>query len=157
VSVNATTSCIDTFGQQLTILTRRSSDLSSGGYTRRRYPHLLLAIAILCAFYPRLCLGSMAIRGLGFRLLRPPFQQSDLRGFEVGWAFVQPEVQQVVISTSDQGPGFDTQNFHDLFAVEVRTDRGEFLFFGQLLDAVFQIVISGCQATSLTFILGRHI
>src|SRR5690625_230798 len=62
---------------------------------------------------------GVVVRGLGFGLISPPVQQRPLGGLVVGRALVKPQIQQILIGPPDQGTGFDTQNVHDLFTVEV--------------------------------------
>src|SRR5690606_36668005 len=54
---------------------------------------------------------------------------------------VQPELQHVLVGRSDGGTRLDTEYYHDLVAVEVRTDGVQLLLLLKLRDPLLQPVV----------------
>jgi hypothetical protein len=48
---------------------------------------------------------------------------------------LDPQLEQVAVSSTDHGPRLDPEDGHDLVAVQIRPDALEILLLGQLSDA----------------------
>ncbi len=70
---------------------------------------------------------------------------------------VEPKLLEIPPSLPHLGTGRDTEDLHDLVAVEIRSHPCEVLLRGQFLDAVLEVVVVGLQPGRAALVAGGAI
>ena len=72
-------------------------------------------------------------------------------------AFVEAEVEEELVGLADRWAGLDAQSGHDLFAVEIGTNRSQLFLGGEVGDAPLEVVVGEFQPLGLATIPGSAV